>query len=95
MELAGGGQILPAQRFLVQGAAVGRWHMSSEIEISEGILGRIRARWLADGRVEWGFRDADGAAIVTDVRFLPAEPPAGRWFRSTPIGVTPGRAGSE
>ena len=95
VEFAGGGQILPAQRFLGPDVAVGRWHMSSEIEVGEGVLGRIRARWLADGRIEWGFRDAGGAAIVPDVRFLPQEPPAGRWFRSTPIDVTPVRAGSE
>ena len=69
--------------------------MSSEIEVAGGALGRIRARWLADGRIEWGFRGADGAAIVPDVRFLPQEPPAGRWFRSTLIDVTPVRAGGE
>ena len=95
VELAGGGQILPAQRFLGPDASVGRWHVSSEIEVARGVLGTVRARWLADGRIEWGFRDAAGAAIVPDVRFLPAGPPAGRWFRSTPIDVTPVRAASE
>ena len=95
VEFLGGGQILPAQRFLGPDAAVGRWHVSSEIEIAAGALGTIRARWLADGRIEWGFRDSGGAAIVPDVRFLPEETPAGRWFRSTPIDVTPVRAGSE
>lgn len=89
VELAGGERILPAQRFLGADAAVGRWHTTSEIEVGEGSLGRVQARWLPDGRIEWSFRDATGAAIVPEVRFLPADLPAGRWFRSTPVDVTP------
>ena len=91
VELLDGRQILPAQRFLKPDAEVGRWQISSYVQVGEGALGRIRARWLADGRVEWGFRDANDEAIVPDVRFLPSAVPPGLWFRSTPIEVTPVR----
>ena len=46
-------------------------------------VGRIRARRLADGRVEIGFRDANGVAIAPDVRFVPADLRPGEWMRSS------------
>ena len=93
--LASGQQILPEQRFLSSDAAPGRWHVSSEIEVAGGTLGQIRARRLADGRIEWGFRGAGGEAITPDVRFLPADPAVGRWFRTTPIEVVPAQQAGE
>ena len=93
--LASGQQILPEQRFLSSDAAPGRWHVSSEIEVAGGTLGQIRARRLADGRIEWGFRGAGGEAITPDVRFLPADPAVGRWFRTTPIEVVPAQQARE
>ena len=95
VELAGGAQLLPAKRFLETDAAVGRWHISSDVGVAGSTLGRIRARWLADGRIEWSFRDAAGEVIVPGVRFLPSDPPPGAWFHSAPIEVAPVRQAPE
>ncbi len=95
IELASGERILPRQRYLATGAAVGQWHVSSDVEVAAGTLGQVRARRLSDGRIEWSFRAAAGEAVVPDVRFLPSDPPPGVWFRSTAIDVVPLEAPEE
>ena len=95
VELAGGEQVLPRQRYLGAEAAVGRWHLTSEIEVAGVALGQVRARRLGDGRLEWGFLAAGGEEIAPDVRFLAPGAPAGVWFRSTPIEVLPPEAPEE
>ena len=87
VELASGRQVLPPQRFLGVDAPVGAWHLSGDVEVGEGSIGRIRARRLDDGRTELGFVDADGEAIVPRVRYLPAHLPEGVWFRTSEIEV--------
>ena len=87
VELAGGERILPPNRFLPAGAAAGHWHTSGDIEVSGNAIGKIRARHVADGRTEVSFRDADGEVITPDIAFLPADAPAGVWFRSSEIEV--------
>ncbi len=89
VELPGGEQILPASRFVSIGDPTGRWQASSDVEADGNSLGRIRSRMLDDGRIELGFRDASGEAITPDIRYLPAELPAGTWLRSAQIGVLP------
>ena len=86
--LADGRLVLPTRRFLDEDAEVDRWKISTVIEADDGqAIGRIRARRLADGRVELGFRDADGNAIAPDIRYVPAELPPGVWLRSSQIEV--------
>ena len=88
VELADGRTIWPTRRFLDEDAEVDRWKISTVIEAEDGqAIGRIRARRLADGRVELGFRDADGNAIAPDIRYVPAELPPGVWLRSSQIEV--------
>ena len=89
VELAGGEQRLPRVRTLSADAEVGRWKVSSDIEVDGSAIGQIRVRRLADGRVELGFRSAAGERIVPDIRYLPADPTAGVWFRSSEIVVPP------
>ena len=89
VELASGEQILPQRRYLRSGAPIGEWRPSSNVEIEEGVLGQISARWLDDGRAEWRFVGADGEVVMPDVRFLPADAPEGVWFRSSQIVVVP------
>ncbi len=58
-------------------------------------IGKIRVRRLADGRVELGFRAAAGEQIVPNIRYVPADPPAGVWFRTSEVTVPPPPAPSE
>ena len=87
VELLGGEQVLPPQRYLNVDAPAGRWHVSGDVEVEEGSIGRIRARRVAGGRTELGFVTADGVAIIPDLRYLPADLPVGVWFRSSEIEV--------
>ena len=89
IELPGGELILPARRYVSADVPTGRWQASSDAEAGGNSLGRIRSRLLDDGRIELGFRDASGELITPDIRFLPVDPPAGRWLRSAEIGVLP------
>ena len=87
VELISGFQILPDVRYLRADAPVDTWQFSSDVELGDDLIGRIRARRLADGRVEMGFEDAGGEGIVPDVRYLPADLPEGIWFRSGEIEI--------
>lgn len=87
VELSGGQQILPTMRYLVADSPVDEWSVSTDVEVGEGTIGRIRARHLADGRMELGFLSASGEAISPDIRFLPADMPAGVWMRTSEIQV--------
>ena len=89
VETPRGEQILPASRFVSIGDSTGRWQASSDLEADGNSLGRIRSRLLDDGRIELGFRDASGEAITPDIRYLPADLPAGIWLRSAEIRVLP------
>ena len=91
VELSGGQQVLPTMRYLAADSPVDEWSVSTDVEVGEGTIGRIRARRLADGRMELGFLSADGEAISPDIRFLPADMPAGVWLRTSVIQV-PGAA---
>ena len=91
VELAGGRRILPPQRFLAADTPVGVWHTSGDVQLREGSIGKIRARRVAGGRTEVEFVGADGEAIVPRVRYLPADPPVGVWFRSSEIEVPAAR----
>ena len=85
VELAGGRQILPPERFLREGVPTGRWQVSGDVEVEGDSIGRIRARRVAGGRTEFGFVGADGETIIPDIRYLQADPPVGVWFRSSEI----------
>ncbi|MCY4620440.1 MAG: hypothetical protein OXD34_01195 [bacterium] len=87
VELAGGEQVLPPERFLSEDVPAGRWQVSGEVEVDGDPIGRIRARRFADGRTELGFVGADGEAIIPGIRYLPATLPVGVWFRSSEIEV--------
>ena len=89
VELAGGEQILPSMHFLPADTTVGMWYVSSDVEVGGSSIGQIRSRRLADGRIELGFRAANGEAFSPDILFLPAERPEGVWFRSGEIEVPP------
>ena len=87
VELFGGAQILPERRFLPADTRAGTWYATQDVDLDGNSLGQIRARRLADGRVELGFRDADGEVIAPDFAFLPADLDAGVWYRSSLVEV--------
>ena len=76
-------------RFVPADAELDRWKVTSDIEVDGVAIGKIRVRRLADGRVELGFRDAADEQIVPDIRYVPADPPVGVWFRSSEVIVRP------
>ena len=89
VELVTGLQILPDVRYLRADAPAGEWRETSDVELGDDVLGRVRARRLADGRIEMGFV-AGGEEQQLDIRYLPADLPEGVWFRSSEIEVTAG-----
>ncbi len=88
VELSNREQILPSRRYLSSDAPAGVWQISSDVEVNENPIGRIRSRRLDDGRVEFGFMDAVGETIIPDIRYLSEDIPVGVWLRSTEIEVT-------
>ena len=87
VELATGQQILPERRYFVADADDRRWFETTDIELDGGSIGIVRARWAADGRIEFGFVDAGGNTIAPEQRYLPAELPPGEWLRSSEFEV--------
>ncbi|MYI55882.1 MAG: hypothetical protein F4062_02430 [Acidimicrobiia bacterium] len=89
VEVAGVLQLLPDVRYLRADAPAGEWRETSDVELGDEVLGRVRARRLADGRIEMGFV-AGGEEHQLDIRYLPADLPEGVWFRSSEIEVIAG-----
>ena len=89
----GGARVLPTQRYFPTDATVDRWLRSSPVEVGGAELGRINARRLSDGRVEFAFTPTDRERITPRARYFPADARVGRWLRSTEIAIGPARAG--
>ncbi len=87
VELASGRQVLPPRRFLGVDTSVGSWHVSGDVEVGDGSIGKIRARHVAGGRIEVGYVGADGEVILPRLRYLPADLPVGVWLWSSEIEV--------
>ena len=87
VELAGGEQVLPEERFLSVSGPLDAWQESGEVEVQGNSIGRIRARHVAGGRVEIGFVSAGGSEITPDIAYVPAGATAGVWFYSSEIEV--------
>ena len=80
----GGGQALPRARFFPADAAVDRWLQSSLVIVDGRDIGRISARLLSNGKIEFAFRLNDGERVLPPARYFPAES-SGRWLRSSLI----------
>ncbi len=87
VETSGGEQVLPDARHMPADATVGQWLLSSDVEIEDTLIGQIRTRRLADGRIEMGFLTADGQTITPDIRYLASDIPTGVWLRTSEIEV--------
>ena len=86
---SGGAQVLPRQRYFPADATADRWLRSSPVEVDGAAIGRINARQLSDGRIEFGFTPTDGRRIAPPQRYFPADARVGRWLRSTEITIRP------
>ena len=80
-----GARVLPRQRYFPTDATVNRWLRSSPIEVGGAEIGRINARLLSDGRIEFAFAPIGGQRIQPRARYFPANARVGRWLRSTEI----------
>ena len=85
----GGERVLPRQRYFPADATVDRWLRSSPVEVGGAEIGRINARLLSDGRIEFAFTPTDGERILTRSRYFPPNAGVGRWLRSTEIAFGP------
>ena len=84
---AGGARVLPRARYFPADAQVGRWLNSSPVEVEGEAIGRINARLLDDGRIEFAFTPTDGERIEPPARYFPVDARVGRWLRSTEIAI--------
>ena len=86
---AGGARVLPRQRYFPADATVDRWLRSSPVEVEGAEIGRINARLLSDGRIEFAFTPTDRERITPQARYFPAAARVNRWLRSTEIAIGP------
>ena len=79
-------RVLPSARYFpASGATVGRWLRSSPVEVNGAEIGRINARLLDDGRIEFAFTPTGGERILPPSRYFPVSAAVDRWLRSTEI----------
>ncbi len=79
-------RVLPSARYFpASGATVGRWLRSSPVEVNGAEIGRINARLLDDGRIEFAFTPTGGERILPPSRYFPVSATVDRWLRSTEI----------
>ena len=86
-------RVLPTQRYFPASVDHNRWLRSSPVEFKgfgDAVtiaIGRIEARRLDDGRIEFAFTPTDGERILTDARYFPTSARPNRWLRSTEITI--------
>ena len=85
----GGERILPSSRYFPAAPGHNRWLRSSPVEVGGVELGRINARQLSDGRIEFAFTPTGGERILPPQRNFPTSATVGRWLRSTEITFSP------
>ena len=84
---SGGARIFPEQRYVPADAELNSWSVSSDVTHVDATLGRIIARRLDDGRMEFGFRVEGGDELLPELRFVPAVT-SGGWLRSSELSFS-------
>ena len=84
---SGGARIFPEQRYVPADAASNSWLVSSDVTHVDDTLGRIIARRLDDGQMEFGFRVEGGDELLPHLRFVPAVT-SGGWLRSSELSFS-------
>ena len=85
---SGGAHVLPRARYFPAEVGHQRWLNSSPVEVGGVEVGRINARRLDDGRIEFAFTPTDGERIEPPARYFPVDAQVGRWLRSTEIAIS-------
>lgn len=88
---------LPQRRFFPEGGpGHTRWLQSSWIDLRDGLVARVIARYVAeDGRTEFGLRRAGRNDVFPPARFFPATgPDHDRWLKSTEIELATSNEGT-
>ena len=80
----GGNIILPRKRFFPASSQVGRWANSTLIAVDRAAFGRISARLLKTGGIEFSFLTIERQRLLPPKRIFPASS-RGRWLRSALI----------
>ena len=83
----GGARVSPEKRYFPASINHNRWLRSSPVEVDGSAIGRINARRLSDGRIEFAFTPTGGQRILPPTRYFPTNARVGRWLRSTQIEV--------
>ena len=91
----GGESVLPRSRFFPANARVGRWLQSSPVSVDGQEIGRINARLLADGRIEFALMPADSERILPRSRYFPATARVERWLRSSVLELGGGSTSAD
>lgn len=78
----GGERISPRARYFPANPRVGRWITSSPIVVEGQTIGRISARKVSDGRIEFSIVLIDGERFLPRGRFFPASINHSRWLQS-------------
>lgn len=78
-------RVLPTGRFFPADVDHRRWLRSTPVEVDGAQIGRIYARLIADGRIEFAFKPTDGGRISPRVRHFPTDATVGTWLRSAEI----------
>ena len=81
----GGQRILPDSRYFPTDATVGTWLNSGSVIVDGEEVGRINARLLADGRIEFAFTPSGDERILPGSRYFSASS-SGGWLQSSLIG---------
>ena len=81
-----GDRSLPKARFFPTTASIDRWLQSSPVIVDGQDIGRISARLLIDGRIEFSFLLNDGERVLPKARYFPATS-SGAWLRSSSINL--------
>lgn len=101
-----GQRLLPRSRMFPTDAAVGRWLVSTPLNLrtwpaaatAATVEVRVAARRLSDGRVEFALQQlqtgAWGERLVPRSRFFPADAAVGRWLASSPLNLTTTQVGA-
>ena len=84
-----GSESLPTKRYFPTDATVGRWLRSSPVWVYGVAIGRINARLLSNGRIEFAFTPIYRERIEPRARYFPAGITHDRWLRSTEITIGP------
>ena len=84
---SGGARIFPELRFVPADAELNSWLVSSDVTHVDATLGRIIARRLGDGWMEFGFRVEGGDELLPELRFVPAVT-SGGWLASSELSFS-------